>query len=101
MRYCIVRHAGFLLGQGHGYAAGDPAVSLSRPEAIKSCSMPAQPNDSKSVLLVKDNKDVAEGVAELLRLHGVRVRVAYDGASAMKSALNSVPELILCDPGLP
>jgi CheY-like chemotaxis protein len=56
---------------------------------------------SKSVLLVEDNKDVAEGVAELLRLHGVRVRIAYDGVSAVESALNSVPELILCDLGLP
>jgi hypothetical protein len=26
MRYCIVRHVGFLLGKGHGYPAGDPAA---------------------------------------------------------------------------
>jgi signal transduction histidine kinase len=55
----------------------------------------------KSVLLVEDNGDVADGVAELLRLHGVSVSVAYDGASAVKSALASVPDLILCDLGLP
>ena len=55
----------------------------------------------KSVLLVEDNRDLADGVAELLRLHGVFVRVAYDGASAIKSALDSVPDVILCDLGLP
>jgi hypothetical protein len=28
---------------------------------------------------VEDNKDLADGIAELLRLHGVIVRVAYGG----------------------
>jgi signal transduction histidine kinase len=54
-----------------------------------------------SVLLVEDNKDLADGFAELLRLHGVRARVAYDGPSAIKSALEAVPDIILCDLGLP
>ncbi len=56
---------------------------------------------AKSVLLVEDNKDLADGLAELLRLHGVQIRVAYDGPSAIKSALESVPDIILCDLGLP
>jgi len=55
----------------------------------------------RSVLVVEDNKDLADGVAELLRLHGVFVQVAYDGASAMKAALATVPDTILCDLGLP
>ncbi|HEY6619197.1 MAG TPA: hybrid sensor histidine kinase/response regulator [Steroidobacteraceae bacterium] len=55
----------------------------------------------RSILLVEDNKDLADGVAELLRLHGVIVRVAYDGPSAIKSALEAVPDIILCDLGLP
>jgi signal transduction histidine kinase/CheY-like chemotaxis protein len=55
----------------------------------------------KSVLLVEDNKDLADGLAELLRLHGVQVRVAYDGPSAIESALAAVPDIILCDLGLP
>jgi signal transduction histidine kinase len=54
----------------------------------------------KSVLVVEDNKDVADGTAELLRLHGVLVRVANDGQSAIKNALDAVPDLILCDLGL-
>jgi signal transduction histidine kinase len=55
----------------------------------------------RSVLVVEDNKDLADGVAELLRLHGVFVRVAYDGPSALKAALTTVPDIILCDLGLP
>lgn len=53
------------------------------------------------MLIVEDNRDLADGVAELLRLHGVSVRVAYDGPSAIKSALDSAPDIILCDLGLP
>ncbi|HSZ08705.1 MAG TPA: hybrid sensor histidine kinase/response regulator [Steroidobacteraceae bacterium] len=62
---------------------------------------PVEQLGSKSVLLVEDNKDLADGFAELLRLHGVHTRVAYDGASAMKSALEAAPDIILCDLGLP
>jgi CheY-like chemotaxis protein len=50
---------------------------------------------------VEDNEDLADGLAELLRLHGVFVRVAYDGPSALKAALETVPDIILCDLGLP
>jgi len=34
-------------------------------------------------------------------LQGAHVRVAYDGPSAIKSALEVVPDIILCDLGLP
>lgn len=35
MRYCIVRHVGFLLARGHGHAAGDPeAVAQSVAAAV-------------------------------------------------------------------
>ncbi|HZE42541.1 MAG TPA: hybrid sensor histidine kinase/response regulator [Steroidobacteraceae bacterium] len=62
---------------------------------------PVERISPRSVLLVEDNKDLADGFAELLRLHGAQVRVAYDGPSAIKSALEAVPDIILCDLGLP
>jgi signal transduction histidine kinase len=62
---------------------------------------PVEQLSPKSVLLVEDNTDLAEGLAELLRMQGVHVRVAYDGTSAVKSALETVPDIILCDLGLP
>jgi signal transduction histidine kinase len=63
--------------------------------------IPVEQLGPKSVLLVEDNMDLADGFAELLRLHGVHVRVAYDGPSAIKNALEAVPDVILCDLGLP
>ena len=53
------------------------------------------------MLVVEDNQDVADGIADLLRLHGVVVRIAHDGYSAVQSALDSPPDVILCDLGLP
>jgi CheY-like chemotaxis protein len=55
----------------------------------------------KSVLLVDDNKDLADGIADLLRLDGVHVRVAHDGPSAIRFALEAPPDILLCDLGLP
>ncbi len=80
--------------------------TLTIPIAISVTERPfdaasAEQFSPKSVLLVEDNKDLADGVAELLRLHGVSVCVAYDGPSAIKSALDTVPDVILCDLGLP
>jgi signal transduction histidine kinase len=62
---------------------------------------PVEQLSVKSVLLVEDNKDLADGLAELLGLLGVHVRVAFDGPSAIRSALASVPDILLCDLGLP
>jgi signal transduction histidine kinase len=98
--------------QGGSLAAESPGIGQG---ALFTLSMPIAPRleatpvdgatveefSPRSVLLVEDNKDLADGVAELLRLHGVFVRVAYDGRSAIKSALESAPDIILCDLGLP
>ena len=80
--------------------------TLRLPVATRAAESPivgdaVEQTSPKSVLLVEDNKDLADGLAELLRLHGVHVRVAYDGPSAIKSALEAVPDIILCDLGLP
>jgi signal transduction histidine kinase len=55
----------------------------------------------KTILLVEDNEDLAEGVAELLKLQGASVCIARDGPSAIKYALLIIPDVILCDLGLP
>ena len=53
------------------------------------------------ILLVEDNMDAADSLAELLGLSGCQVTVARDGAEALRTALQVVPDLILCDLGLP
>jgi PAS domain S-box-containing protein len=53
------------------------------------------------VLVVDDNEDAADSLAEMLRLLGHTVDVAYDGPSAVALARSRPPDAVLCDIGLP
>ncbi|WP_332825456.1 response regulator [Ramlibacter sp.] len=53
------------------------------------------------LLVVDDNADAADTLADLLRVLGYDVRCAADGASAMASLDSFVPQLALLDIGLP
>jgi CheY-like chemotaxis protein len=53
------------------------------------------------VLVVDDNKDAAESLAELVELFGHSVEVAHDGPRAIALARENPPDVILCDIGLP
>ena len=53
------------------------------------------------VLLVEDNADAAETLADVLRLEGHEVEVAADGRSGIACARARVPDVVLCDLGLP
>jgi len=56
---------------------------------------------ARTVLLVEDNKDIGDALADLLQLSGFQVRIAPDGPAAIEAALEITPDLILCDLGLP
>lgn len=56
---------------------------------------------SRRVLLVDDNIDAAESLAQLLELSGHQVRTAADGNNAVKMAQEFLPEVVFCDLGLP
>jgi len=53
------------------------------------------------VLVVDDNRDAAESLAELVALFGHSVEVAYDGASALDIVHSNQLDVVLCDIGLP
>jgi CheY-like chemotaxis protein len=59
------------------------------------------PNRPRDVLLVEDNQDVAELMAEALVGLGHWVRVAGDGESALEEVRRAQPEVMLIDIGLP
>ena len=66
---------------------------------------PAPATAPASVLVVDDQRDVADSLARLHRAAaGHQVRVAYDGARAIRMATAAVPDVVVCDiamPGLP
>jgi CheY-like chemotaxis protein len=80
-------------------ALAEPALESAQDYAKDSSAHVA--NGSRRVLIVDDNKDSAESMAVLLRLHGHEVRLAYDGLSALEEAQDFRPELIFLDLDLP
>ena len=55
----------------------------------------------RRVLVVDDNGDAADSLAELVQMFGHQADVAYDGAAALEKARANPPDFILCDLGLP
>ena len=55
----------------------------------------------RRVLVVDDNVDAAESLADLLRLLGHQAEVAHDGPSALAKVQTDAPEVVFCDIGLP
>lgn len=53
------------------------------------------------ILVVEDNYDAGESLAEVLQLCGHQVKVARDGQSGLALARETRPEVIICDVGLP
>jgi len=53
------------------------------------------------VVLIDDNEDVADSLAELLRLKGHEVHVALEGLEGVRAVESLRPDVMLCDLGLP
>ena len=57
--------------------------------------------EQRCVLIVDDNVDSAQTLAELLRMSGFRPEVAHDGPRAVQLADECRPDVALLDIGLP
>ena len=53
------------------------------------------------VLVVDDNRDVADSLGMMVKIEGHEVFVAYDTAAGLRLAAEVVPDLIIHDIGLP
>jgi CheY-like chemotaxis protein len=60
-----------------------------------------QSQGPRRVLVVDDNLDSAETMAELVRIWGYEVRTAHDGPAALECARSFRPNVVLLDVGLP
>jgi CheY-like chemotaxis protein len=58
-------------------------------------------NAAVNVLVIEDNEDVADTLAELLQELGHHVVVARTGEEGVEMVLSRRPQLVLCDLGLP
>jgi signal transduction histidine kinase/CheY-like chemotaxis protein len=87
-------------GPGRG-STFEVYLPLSRAPLPESDSGPVQPKTSRRVLLVEDNADGREMLAELLRLWGHEVETAGDGAAALERITGAPPDVALIDISLP
>jgi CheY-like chemotaxis protein/two-component sensor histidine kinase len=59
------------------------------------------PPARRKILVVEDNADAAETLAEFLTSRGHEVRIASDGSAALGALQQVIPEVVLLDIGLP
>lgn len=52
-------------------------------------------------LVIEDNADAAESMGLLLELSGHEVEIAHDGKQGLEAAKRFLPDVVLCDIGLP
>jgi len=57
--------------------------------------------EKKKVLVVDDDRTLAQTTAEILRTNGYEVALAYDSYQAITNAFNAPPNLILLDIKMP
>jgi len=71
------------------------------PQAATSQRTPIVPSGPRRILVIEDNVDAAESMQLMLELSGHTVAVAWSGAEGLMTAATFLPELVLCDIGLP
>ena len=107
----VEMHGGRVNAKSEGPGKGSEfIVCLPEARTTQSRPMPAvrtdpqstrQPRLSRRVLVVDDNLDAAESLADLLRHVGHEVKVAQDGPGALELAARFDPEVAVLDIGLP
>src|SRR5262249_42039744 len=90
-------------GAGSTFTVRLPAVRLGAdgPEAAPRPQRPPQAARRRRVLVVDDNRDAADLVAQALASAGHEVRTAADGPQALQAARELKPEVAIIDIGLP
>ena len=97
-----VRAASDGLGKGSTFELELPLVTAHRREVASRNGTSLQPSRvPRRVLVVDDNTDVADMMAEVLKEAGHEVRVANDGQGALTAVDGFSPEAVLLDIGLP
>ncbi|QGZ59952.1 chemotaxis protein CheB [Paraburkholderia acidiphila] len=109
VRKLVGLHHGTVQASSAGPGRGSTlVVRLPAPSHISAplTSIPEAPRErpvvaTQRILVVDDNPDAGESTAMVLKLDGHEVKVASNGPSALKCAMDFQPDFIVLDIGLP
>jgi PAS domain S-box-containing protein len=112
VRSLVALHGGTVSVHSDGVGTGSAfefrlpaAAAISAPASTASNGFAAHGDRSEKdplrILIVDENGDAADALAERLAALGHQTRVAYDGPSALAVAATFVPDVALLDTGLP
>ncbi len=105
----VALHGGTVEALSQGAGKGSEFI-VRLPQAAEQPTPPApltgpaeaqRARQGMRILVVDDNKDAAEIIAEALADMGHETMVAHDGPSAIEVATRTIPNLVLLDIGLP
>jgi CheY-like chemotaxis protein len=88
-------------GRGSTFSIRLPLLAASAASGRPRARDGALAAGSRRILVVDDNRDAADTLAEALAALGHETRCAYDGLEAIEAAQRFRPEVVLLDLGLP
>jgi CheY-like chemotaxis protein/two-component sensor histidine kinase len=104
----VTLHGGSVEARSGGRGLGSefvlmlPASAAAPMDALETHADDDSPHAPKArILVVDDNVDAANSLADLLGGWGHATRTAYDGVAALEAALDFAPEIVLLDLDLP
>jgi len=104
VRGLVVLHGGTVTARSEGLGRGAEFVvrlPLATATAADGRKSPTPAPVGRSILVIEDNEDGAQSLADVLELQGHRVHIAADGRTGISLARELRPDVVLCDIGLP
>ena len=102
-RHLIGMHHGTLQahsagpGQGSTFEVRLPRISA--PDSVEQAAVPL--GAPRRILIVDDNRDAADSLAQLLTFEGHQVDVVYRSIDALEHVAQHLPDVVLLDIGMP
>jgi two-component system CheB/CheR fusion protein len=97
-------HGGTVEARSDGPGRGAELIvtlPLGAGETQPAAPAPVPPSPARRVLVVEDNRDASEMLRIALELEGHEVEVAHDAAHGLERARAFLPDVVICDVGLP